>query len=58
MCEIVGFIGHNQATSILLEGLSKLEYCCYNSAGLAVCDCGKLAEVVKSTGKLHNPLKK
>ena len=50
MCGIVGFTGHQQAAPILLEGLSKLEYRGYDSAGLAVRDGENLAEVVKSTG--------
>ena len=54
MCGIVGFTGHQQAAPILLEGLSRLEYRGYDSAGLAVRDGEKLAEVVKSTGKLRN----
>lgn len=54
MCGIVGFTGHQQAAPILLEGLSRLEYRGYDSAGLAVRDSEKLAEVVKSTGKLRN----
>ena len=54
MCGIVGFTGHQQAAPILLEGLSKLEYRGYDSAGLAVRDGESLAEVVKSTGKLRN----
>ena len=36
MCGIVGYIGKNQAAPILLEGLSKLEYRGYDSAGIAV----------------------
>jgi len=36
MCGIVGFVGHHQAAPILLEGLSKLEYRGYDSAGIAV----------------------
>ena len=36
MCGIVGFIGKRQAAPILLDGLSKLEYRGYDSAGLAV----------------------
>ena len=35
MCGIVGYIGKNQAAPILLEGLSKLEYRGYDSAGIA-----------------------
>ena len=54
MCGIVGFTGHHQAAPILLEGLKKLEYRGYDSAGLAVRDGTNLAEVVKSTGKLRN----
>lgn len=52
MCGIVGFIGNNEAPPILLNGLSKLEYRGYDSAGIAVRDGGNLAEVVKATGKL------
>ena len=58
MCGIVGFSGHHQAAPILLEGLSKLEYRGYDSAGLAVRDGEKLAEVVKSIGKLRNLVEK
>ena len=54
MCGIVGFTGHHQAAPILLEGLKKLEYRGYDSAGLAVRDGERLAEVVKSIGKLKN----
>ena len=52
MCGIVGFTGHRQAAPILLDGLSKLEYRGYDSAGLAVRDGDAPAEVVKSVGKL------
>ena len=38
MCGIVGYIGHQQAPSILMDGLSKLEYRGYDSAGIAVHD--------------------
>ena len=54
MCGIVGFTGNHQAAPILLDGLSKLEYRGYDSAGIAVRDASSLAEVVKSTGKLVN----
>ena len=45
MCGIVGFTGENQAAPILLDGLSKLEYRGYDSAGLAVRDGENLAPV-------------
>lgn len=54
MCGIVGFTGKHQAAPNLLEGLSKLEYRGYDSAGLAVRDGDKLAEVVKAKGRLTN----
>ena len=54
MCGIVGFTGKQQAAPILLDGLSKLEYRGYDSAGLAVRDGEKLAEVVKAKGRLSN----
>ena len=54
MCGIVGFTGRAQAAPVLLDGLSRLEYRGYDSAGLAVRDGTSLAEVVKSTGKLRN----
>ena len=52
MCGIVGFVGHHQAAPILLDGLSKLEYRGYDSAGLAVLDGEDMAQVVKAKGRL------
>ena len=52
MCGIVGFTGSRQAAPILLDGLSKLEYRGYDSAGLAVRDGENLAQVVKAKGRL------
>ena len=52
MCGIVGFTGTKQAAPILLDGLSKLEYRGYDSAGIAVRDGEKDAEIIKEKGKL------
>ncbi|NCB33806.1 MAG: glutamine--fructose-6-phosphate aminotransferase, partial [Erysipelotrichia bacterium] len=52
MCGIVGFSGVHQAAPILLEGLSKLEYRGYDSAGLAVRDGVAETEIVKAKGRL------
>lgn len=51
MCGIVGYIGESQAAPILLEGLSKLEYRGYDSAGIAVYD-GENIKVQKAVGRL------
>jgi glucosamine--fructose-6-phosphate aminotransferase (isomerizing) len=53
MCGIVGYIGSKQAQGILLEGLSKLEYRGYDSAGLAVYN-GETIGLNKSKGRLSN----
>ena len=52
MCGIVGFTGKEQAAPILLDGLSKLEYRGYDSAGIAVRDGDLAPEVVKAKGRL------
>ena len=51
MCGIVGYVGRKQAAPILLDGLSKLEYRGYDSAGMAVFD-GKKINIKKATGRL------
>ena len=51
MCGIVGYTGNHEAAPILLDGLSKLEYRGYDSAGLAVRNGTQLAEVVKATAE-------
>ncbi|MCD7882442.1 MAG: glutamine--fructose-6-phosphate transaminase (isomerizing) [Lachnospiraceae bacterium] len=53
MCGIVGYTGSRQAAPILLDGLSKLEYRGYDSAGLAVRDGEKRTEIVKAKGRLR-----
>ncbi|MBI4196526.1 MAG: glutamine--fructose-6-phosphate transaminase (isomerizing) [Deltaproteobacteria bacterium] len=51
MCGIVGYIGKSNATPILMEGLSRLEYRGYDSAGIAVRE-KKAIRIVRSVGKL------
>ena len=53
MCGIVGYIGEKNATPIILNGLKKLEYRGYDSAGLAVLTNGHI-EVRRDAGKLRN----
>ena len=53
MCGIVGFTGYRQAAPVLLDGLAKLEYRGYDSAGIAVRDGEKDVEIVKAKGRLR-----
>ena len=57
MCGIVGYIGNQQSSGILIDGLKRLEYRGYDSAGIAVHD-GENINVVKSKGKLVNLVEK
>lgn len=52
MCGIVGFTGKKQAAPVLLDGLSKLEYRGYDSAGLAVQNPANIVEIVRAKGRL------
>ena len=52
MCGIVGFIGEQEAAPILLEGLARMEYRGYDSAGLALLDPVKGLQVAKAKGRL------
>ena len=53
MCGIVGFVGKKEASNVLVEGLSKLEYRGYDSAGVAIIEDGKI-NVKKYKGRLKN----
>ncbi|MBC2579591.1 glutamine--fructose-6-phosphate transaminase (isomerizing) [Clostridium sp. DJ247] len=54
MCGIVGYMGKRQASSILIDGLSKLEYRGYDSAGVAILDEDGKMHVSKCKGRLAN----
>ncbi|MCR4586719.1 MAG: glutamine--fructose-6-phosphate transaminase (isomerizing) [Lachnospiraceae bacterium] len=58
MCGIVGFTGHKQAAEVLLNGLGRLEYRGYDSAGMAVLDDEGRINMIKATGKLKNLIEK
>lgn len=53
MCGIVGYVGSGDAVEVILEGLSKLEYRGYDSAGVALIQNGKI-RIEKKSGKLNN----
>ena len=53
MCGIVGYIGEKDSTPIILNGLKKLEYRGYDSAGIAVLDDGHI-EMRRDAGKLEH----
>jgi glucosamine--fructose-6-phosphate aminotransferase (isomerizing) len=54
MCGIVGYVGDKQVVGVILEGLKKLEYRGYDSAGIAVVDEGRNLLVRRAEGKLRN----
>jgi len=51
MCGIVGYVGHRQAADVIMDGLKRLEYRGYDSAGIVVTGDPEL-DVVKRAGKL------
>ena len=56
MCGIVGYVGGRKAASIILDGLKRLEYRGYDSAGVAIVEDGKV-EIVKKVGRVENLIK-
>ena len=54
MCGIVGYIGFNQASDFLLDGMAKLEYRGYDSAGIAVIGLENVIKIQKKVGRLAN----
>ena len=58
MCGIVGYVGEDDATPILLHGLQKLEYRGYDSAGIAVRNHSDKPVIIKAEGKIINLIEK
>ncbi len=54
MCGIVGYVGDKQVVGVILDGLKKLEYRGYDSAGIAVIDENKKLTIRRAEGKLRN----
>ena len=55
MCGIVGYIGPQSPEDFLLRGLQLLEYCGYDSAGIAIVDTNSGIQIVRTPGRLQHP---
>ncbi len=53
MCGIVGYIGNDDGVDIIVEGLRRLEYRGYDSAGVAIVDEGSRIRTVRCVGKIR-----
>ena len=53
MCGIIGYVGHEQVAPILLQGLRRMEYRGYDSAGVAICSAQKGLQVKKTKGRIQ-----
>jgi glucosamine--fructose-6-phosphate aminotransferase (isomerizing) len=54
MCGIVGYVGKKSVVPVIIEGLRRLEYRGYDSAGIAVCGNGDGLQIRRAEGKLRN----
>ena len=54
MCGIIGYIGDKEVVPVLIEGLRKLEYRGYDSAGIAILDAGGSIQIRRAPGKLRD----
>src|SRR5438132_264369 len=54
MCGIVGYVGNKRVVLVIIDGLKRLEYRGYDSAGIAVCGNGEGLQIRRAEGKLRN----